>query len=239
MTAPKETQFTPDGRLILNPMLGPWDRYEPGSEQWAQAIAMHIQLDYRQLKQEGRVGYLVRTLRTAVESDPAPWVVFPPEAKKSPEAWIRMVTGESWSDVKAAVQPRDPAAWLAIADRLAKWEKGHRKPGAPKGNQNAAKEKARTTASDTRGCRDRDSTEARGIQRRLAKRADAGDAQAAELVEQIAAGDLTVNQAAIAAGMRQRYFRVPLTDDVNKLAASIRRHLSPDHINALAQALTR
>ncbi len=46
----------------------------------------------------------------------------------------------------------------------------------------------------------RDQESARGIRRRLVKRAQAGDTQAAALVEQLKAG-LPVNQAAIAAGM--------------------------------------
>lgn len=104
-----QQRFGPTGRLILSPMLGPWDRYEPGSEQWAEALAMHIQVDYRRLRHEGSTGYLVKAITEAVTADPPPWTVFPEEAKGNPEAWMRMVTGESWADVEAAVRRPDPA----------------------------------------------------------------------------------------------------------------------------------
>lgn len=229
-------KFSPDGRLILSPMLGPWDRYEPGSQQWAQAVAMHIQHDYRRLKDGGRVSYLLRTLQVAVSNDPPPWSVYPEEAKGNPDAWIQMVTGESWADVEAAVKPHDPQSWGPIADRLARWEAKHRNPGAPEGNQNAACEK--TTPGDTGGCRGRDDDVARGIRRRLVKRADAGDPIAAKLINDLATGAVTANQAAIAAGMRQRYFRVPLVDDPIKVAAAIARHLSHEQLHALVSHLS-
>jgi hypothetical protein len=228
MASSMNKKFSPDGRLILSPMLGPWDRYEPGSEQWAQAVAMHIQHDYRRLKDGGRVSYLLRTLQVAVSSDPPPWAVYPEEAKGNPDAWIQMVTGESWADVEAAVAPHDPQAWGPIADRLARWEAKRRTHGGDRSNVGA-----------TYVAPSWDATEARGIRRRLVKRADAGDSIAAELVEQLATGAVTVNQAAIAAGMRQRYFRVPLVEDVGKVAAAIARHLSHEQLHALVSQLSQ
>lgn len=227
-----QQRFGPTGRLILSPMLGPWDRYEPGSEQWAQAVAMHIQVDYRRLRHEGSIGYLVKAIREAVTADPPPWTVFPEEANGNPETWMRMVTGESWADVQAAVCRHDPAAWEPIAQHLARWEAKHRKRGNP--NFGNPEPSDLPIASDTGN---RDDESARGIRRRLQKRADAGDAQAQELINQLADGAITVNQAAIEAGMRQRYFRVPLIRDPPKVAAAIAKHFTSSELQSLCEAL--
>ena len=59
--------------------------------------------------------------------------------------------------------------WVRVIDgALQEWEAEHIKPGAPVGNQNAAA-CGETTPRDTGGCRDDES--ARGIRRRLQKRA--------------------------------------------------------------------
>jgi len=79
-------------------------------------------------------------------------------------------------------------------DCLARWEAKHR----------THEEQPRVGGRFTGVCGtddgSRDQESARGIRRRLVKRAQAGDTQAAALVEQLKAG-LPVNQAAIAAGM--------------------------------------
>ena len=67
------------------------------------------------------------------------------------------------------------------------------------------------------------------------KRAQAGDTQAAALVEQLKAG-LPVHQAAIAAGMRQEYMRVRKDDPV-KAAASMREKMGLEWCHRLAAAL--
>jgi hypothetical protein len=104
-------------------------------------------------------------------------------------------------EIEVAVKGRDPEAWREIEERLAQWEAKHRTHGGDRSN-----------GGDTPdGPRDHKS--ARGIRRRLVKRAQAGDTQAAALVEQLKAG-LPVNQAAIAAGMRQEYMRVRKDDAV-------------------------
>lgn len=229
MTPATNQKFGPSGKLILSPMLGPWDRYEAGSEQWAQALAMHIQVDYRRLQEDGGTKYLVKSIKEAVTATPPPWEVFPEEAKGNPETWIRMVTGETWSDVEAAVKRHDPGAWEPIAQFQGIWEGKKRIHG---GDRKSNDFKCRDTTLDL--CISDDS---RGIRRRLQKRANRDDPLATQVLGRLSAGEISVNQAAIEAGMRQQYFRVPVTTDPTKIAASIRKHLSSEQIHALCEAL--
>ena len=106
-----------------------------------------------------------------------------------------------------------PGAWRKIEGLLAQWEAdGNReRTGRPKDGS--------TVVSDTDD-KPRDQESARGIHRRLVKWAQAGDVQAAGLVEQ-RKSCRSVNQAAIAAGPRQEYIRVRM-DDPAKAAASLR-----------------
>ena len=220
-----ETQFTPDGVVIFRPMIGPFDRHPVGSFEWAEAVSDHVQFNYKKLKQEGRPHRLVEILREAMENEPHPWEMFPIEANGNPEAWMRLITGVSWSEIEAEVKRRDPEAWPAIAEKQAVWEAEHRTHGRP----------AKETVSVTDSFRDNES--ARGIRRRLQKRANDGDEQARELLSQLAAGDISINQAALAAGMRQEYIRVR-KDNPNKAAASVINRMGEEWAASLAAALT-
>ena len=66
----------------------------------------------------------------------------------------------------------------------------------------------RSNGSDTSVASDRDHTKARGIRRRIQKRAIAGDDQAQAVVAKLITGELSPNAAAIAAGMREKYIRI-------------------------------
>jgi hypothetical protein len=190
-------EFLNDGRVKTNVMLGLWAQYEKGSNQWAECLAMHVQTSLEKLKREGDPDWLLRALGEAFHADPPPWQLWPAEAKGNPETWIRLVSGQSWIDVEHQIVTRaGRELWEPFAQALQQWEAKHRTHGGDRSNP-----------SDT-GV-DRDDESARGIRRRLQKRANAGDEQAKELVSQLATGDTTVNQAAIAAGMRKRYLRIP------------------------------
>lgn len=224
-----EAQFTPDGVLILSPMIGPWDRHEVGSSQWAEALAMHLQHNYKKLLHDGTTSALAQVLREAVSSDPHPWEVYPPQAKGDPERWMRLVTGCSWKEIEEQMTRRDPEVWREIAAKQSDWEAhpehGRKRTGRP----------PKDVVCDAHDFPE-DKQSARGIRRRLQKRANAGDEQAAELVSQLAEGDISVNQAAIAAGMRQQYIRVR-TDDPAKAAASIVERMGNGWATALAAAI--
>jgi hypothetical protein len=215
-------------------MIGPWDRHPVGSFEWAEAVSDHVQFNYQKLIQDGRPKQLVEVLRQAIENKPHPWEVFPEEANGNPEEWMRLVTGVGWSEIEAEVKRRDPEAWPAFAEKQANWESRNREPGAPVGNQNASRNK--TTVSDTDSCSERDNESARGIRRRIQKRANDGDEQAIELMSQLAAGDISVNQAAVAAGMRQEYMRLR-KDDAAKAAKAIVERAGLDFAQALALEL--
>lgn len=224
-------KFTPNGLLNVSSMLGPWEQYERGSERWAEAVAAHLQHSMRRVVDDGDPVSVLIVLEEAILRDPHPWTVWPEEAKGSPEAWVRMVTGQGWDDVAHLVTTRKGAeAWTPFAQALALWEAEHReRTGRPKGGQKVGG-----------GTPDipRDHKSTRGIRRRLRKRAAAGDEQAAELVDQLSACAITVNQAAIAAGIRRQYFRVPVSSDPGAMAAAIRRHLSEEQIKQLIDELT-
>jgi hypothetical protein len=225
-----QPRFTPDGQVIVSPMVGPWDQYEKGSAKWAEAIAAHLQGTCRRTQDPTDPKRITMVLKEALFSDPPPWKVWPEEAKGNPEVWVRMVTLLTWEEVKGLVISRlDDHAWEPFETALSLWEVDHRCHG---GDRKSQAFKSGVTTLDP--C---ESNEARGIRRRLQKRAKAGDEQATALVEQLATGQLTVNQAAIAAGMRQRYFRVPLVDDPAKVAAAIRKHLTPEQLTHLVEAL--
>lgn len=229
-------KFTADGLVNVNHMLGPWEQYDRGSERWAEAIAAQLQHSVQRTIRDGDPVAVLLVLDEAFKESPHPWSVWPEEAKGNPETWVRLVTGKSWKDVEHLVRTRKgPEHWEPIAAELARWEAEHRTWGI----EDRPREPTGRFASvcDTHPGDTEDKHSAPGIRRRLLKRANAGDDQAAALVEQLTTGQLTVNQAAIAAGMRQRYFRVPLVDDPAKVAAAIAKHLEPAQIHALCEAL--
>ncbi len=88
------------------------------------------------------------------------------------------------------MKPLDPDGWNEIADKKARWEAEHRKAGNPTG----ANQYTGGTVCDTDDS-SRDQESARGIRRRLVKRAQAGDIRAAALVEQLKAVVITINLA--------------------------------------------
>ncbi len=229
------TEFKKDGTLNLSPMLGIYDRHPIGSALWAEALAMHVQSSVDHLtREEGDwTGHkrVVRILNDALESNPHPWKVFPEEAEGNPEIWMRLVTGMSWKELGDLIERRGPGTWAAISEKLADWEAEHRtsSPGRPKAGEKIG--------SDTPDLL-RDNNEARGIRRRIKKRANAGDEQAIELVSQLTTGDITVNQAAIAAGMRQQYIRLR-TDQPTKAAESIVKRVGAEFAEQLAIELAQ
>lgn len=229
------TELKKDGTLNLNPMLGVYDRHPTGSALWAEALAMHVQSSVDHLtREEGDwTGHkrVVRILNDALESKPHPWQVFPEEAKGNPEEWMRLVTGMSWQELGDLIERRGPGTWAAISVKLANWEATARihSPGRPK-----AGEKITSVTGDI----SRDDESARGIRRRIQKRANDGDEQAIELVSQLTTGDITVNQAAIAAGMRQQYIRLR-TDHPSKAAESIVQRVGHEFAAKLAIELAQ
>ena len=221
-----QPRFAPDGQLILSPMIGPWEQYEHGSEKWAEAVATHLQLSVRRSLNDGDPVSVLIVLGEAVLSGSQPWTVWPEEAKGNPETWVRLVTGPGWKDIAPLVKTRKSEdAWRPFENALARWEAEHRTHGGDRS-------KPGVTGVD------RDDDSARGIRRRLQKRADANDAHAIELVAQLGSGAITPNQAAIAAGMRAEYLRVPKSNPA-RAAASIVERMERNWCIALATAIAQ
>ena len=229
-----QPRFAPDGQLILSPMIGPWEQYEHGSEKWAEAVATHLQLSVRRSLNDGDPVSVLIVLGEAVLSGSQPWTVWPEEAKGNPDTWVRLVTGHGWKDIAHLVKTRKSEdAWRPFENALARWESEHRTPAAQsrKGGRftvDSVITDGVTVVSD----------DTRGIRRRLAKRAGANDAHAIELVAQLESGAITPNQAAIAAGMRAEYLRVPKSDPA-RAAASIVERMERNWCIALATAIAQ
>lgn len=219
-----KAEFSPNGRLIGNPMLGGPDKYKKGSPEWCFALASNLQGAWDLYGRNGvrYIDWLISLLKEATETSPHPWEVWPEEAKGNPKEWIHLATGDSWDDMGKLIRDYSPEAWNEISEAIALWEMLHRT------EEEAAKQRERDEAgrfiqasvSQTGGRRDQES--AQGIRRRIHKRAKDGDPTALSLVEQLASGSITVNQAAIAAGMRVKYLRVP-DGEPSKVAESLVR----------------
>ena len=132
----------------------------------------------------------------------------------------------------------DPALHAVIAGLIAQVEAEVRTPGNPTGaNQYTDTSGPLSVTEDSPPPREPvDYESSQGIRRRLQKRANQGDAQAQELVAQLASNAISANQAAIQAGMRAEYFRIP-KDDPIRAAARIREKLGDSFADALQQAL--
>ena len=219
-------QLTEERPIRLSPMLGPWQQYDPGSVEWAKAIALHFQSNYWHIQRDGSVAPLVRIIRTALEAETPPWSVWPEEVKGDPKRWVKRITGDDWDTVGTLLRHGDPEAWNEISGAIAQWEAVNRTKGGDT-----------SKVGDTYKASDWDATEAQGIRRRLYKRANSGDGEAAALIRQLGTGEITVNQAAIAAGMRAKYIRVP-DDEPDKVAESLVRRKCADWAAQLAAALT-
>ena len=201
-------ELNKNGRIVFNPFMKPYNSYPTGSEEWHAAFSRSVQSEFDRMQFAHPKDFALLLVK-AVNTDYRPWEHWPTEAEKSPDKYFRLVIGCSWDEARRLVIGQggeEGMQWVRVIDgALQEWEAENRKHGAPEGNQNAACEK--TTVSVTDGCL-RDQESARGIRRRLQKRAIAGDDQAQAIVDKLASGELSPNAAAIAAGMREKYIRI-------------------------------
>ena len=115
----QKPKFRRDGLVNVDHMLGPFEKYDRGSQKWAEAIAAHLQHSVDIALRNGDPVSVLIVLKEAVRKDQQPWEVWPEEANGDPEAWIRMVTGKSWAEVANIITTRKgPAAWGPIAQML-------------------------------------------------------------------------------------------------------------------------
>ena len=198
-----------DGRIVFSAFMGPYTSYPEGSDDRHAAFARRVQSEYDRMQFAHPKDFAL-VLVKAVNTDYRPWEHWPTEARGNPDKYFRLVIGCSWDEARRVVigqAGEDGLEWVRVIDgALQEWEAKHLKPGAPIGNQNAAA-CGETIPCDTRNCSSNDQS-ARGIRRRIQKRAMAGDDQAQAIVAKLATGELTPNAAAIAVGMREQYIRI-------------------------------
>jgi hypothetical protein len=103
-----------------------------------------------------------------------------------------------------------------------------RPPGRPASS--ARRDDTEETVSNRHGSRPAGTTQAAGL-RKLRKHAP-------HLLPEVSSGDLSVNQALIQAGLRERMVSVPVSRP-EKTADVLRRHLSPEQLSALITLLSR
>jgi hypothetical protein len=113
------SKFTPDGQLIVDPMIGTYENKPVGSPMWAEAMACHIQHSHERMVRNGSPNYLCQVIRDALAASPHPWEVYPEEAKGDPEAWMRMVTGKPLAEVLSYVRRIDAKAGQELMELLA------------------------------------------------------------------------------------------------------------------------
>jgi hypothetical protein len=190
-----------NGRIVFNPMIGPYNSYPSGSKEWHVAFSRSVQSEFDRMQFAHPKDFAMLLVR-AVNTDYRPWEHWPEEAQGNPDKYFRLVIGCSWDEARRLVVGQggeEGMQWVRVIDgALQEWEAECRTDGRP----------SKETASDTRSSGGRDVNEARGIRRRLQKRAIAGDDQAQAIVAKLATGELSPNAAAIAAGMREQYIRI-------------------------------
>jgi len=194
-----------NGRIVFSTFLAPYSSYPKGSEEWHTAFSRSVQSEFDRMQFAHPKGFATLLVK-AVNTDYRPWEFWPEEAKGSPDKYFRLVIGCSWAEARQMVIGQggeEGRQWCNVIDRaLADWEAENRthKTQPREAGMFAAPCDARDGVPDDQS--------APGIRRRLAKRARAGDDQAAALVQQLETGGISVNQAAIAAGMREKYIRI-------------------------------
>ena len=189
-----------NGRIVFNPLMGPYNSYPQGSQEWHVAFSRSVQSEFDRMQFAHPKDFAMLLVK-AVNTNYRPWEHWPTEAEESPDRYFRMVIGCSWDEARRLVIGQggeEGMQWVRVIDgALQEWEAKNRMHGGDRSN-----------ARDTRVGDGRDVNEARGIRRRIQKRAIAGDDQAQAIVAKLATGELSPNAAAIAAGMRQQYIRI-------------------------------
>jgi hypothetical protein len=188
-----------NGRIVFSAFLGPHSSYPEDSEERHIAFSRSVQSEFDRMQFAHPKGFATLLVK-AVNTDYRPWEHWPEEAKGNPDKYFRLVIGCSWAEARRVVIGQggeEGMQWVRVIDgALQEWEAKFRKHGGDRSN-----------GGDTPdGPRDHKS--ARGIRRRIQKRAIAGDDQAQEIVAKLATGELSPNAAAIAAGMREKYIRI-------------------------------
>jgi hypothetical protein len=197
-------ELNDEGRIVFSPFLKPYTSYPFDTAEAQEAFCRSVQSEFDRM-QFSHPKHFASLLVKAVNTSCKPWEIWPTEAKSNPDQWFKLVIGCSWASARQTVigqAGEEGREWCAVIDQaLQEWEaSGNReRTGRPKGG---------LKVPGVTGDITRDDDLARGIRRRIQKRAIAGDDQAQAIVAKLATGELSPNAAAIAAGMREQYIRI-------------------------------
>ena len=187
-----------DGRIVFSAFMGPYTSYPEGSDDRHAAFARRVQSEYDRMQFAHPKDFAL-VLVKAVNTDYRPWEHWPTEARGNPDKYFRLVIGCSWDEARRVVigqAGEDGLEWVRVIDgALQEWEAENRKHGGDRSNV------CDTHVEEDGHC-------ARGIRRRIQKRAIAGDDHAQAIIAKLATGEISPNAAAIAAGMREKYIRI-------------------------------
>jgi len=192
-----------NGRIVFSAFLGPHSSYPEDSEERHIAFSRSVQSEFDRMQFAHPKGFATLLVK-AVNTDYRPWEHWPEEAKGNPDKYFRLVIGCSWAEARRVVIGQggeEGMQWVRVIDgALQEWEAENRRRG---GDRRSETFKPCVTQDEKP-----DDQSARGIRRRLQKRAIAGDDQAQTIVAKLATGEISPNAAAIAVGMRQKYIRI-------------------------------
>lgn len=167
------------------------------------------------------------------------WNLFPPDSPaRTPKRMLQIISGKDPDELIKALKVIAEEDWAMIS-----WiddfegiaiEAENFKRGAPVGNTNAAIDADKTKAGITRFCSEGkpEHNDTNGIKRRLYRKNP-------ELLQEVLAGKISVNQAAIEAGMRKPRVSFSVGADAESVALLIAEKCGIDFFMRLAAAMSR
>jgi hypothetical protein len=211
--------------IHLNPM-GPSLRdVEEGSPEWHEAICLHLQVLWED-KTRHNVKMIVEKAQDVIEHES--WRFVPRPDGTPMQQFCEELLGEPWPALLGMVESFDKDLARRMDLKLKAPVEAREKAGAPKGNKNAAKDKnnvANSNIESSPSSQNRDSADARRLRR-----------DRPELWDQVEAGELSLNAAALEAGFRRP--SVQITDaDPQAAAERIREKLGQDFAQQLKEEL--
>ena len=91
-----------NGRIVFNPLMGPYNSYPQGSQEWHVAFSRSVQSEFDRMQFAHPKDFAMLLVK-AVNTDYRPWEHWPTEAKQSPDRYFRMVIGCSWDEARRLV----------------------------------------------------------------------------------------------------------------------------------------
>ena len=143
-----------NGRIVFNPLMGPYNSYPQGSQEWHVAFSRSVQSEFDRMQFAHPKDFAMLLVK-AVNTDYRPWEHWPKEAKKSPDRYFRMVIGCSWDEARRLVIGQggeEGMQWVRVIDgALQEWEAENTPKGRPALNVSVTDNKAHATRESAAG----------------------------------------------------------------------------------------